>query len=434
MKNKYSSHNQSRHPEKYSTYPTLTEQQVKGNQLQFNLKNPEDNRLACKALRVILSSFLVIITLNSFSQDKLAANGYIKFLSMYYHPEVEIPGIDMNHLAASFIHNRLNFKWYASNSLTFALEARNRVIFGQLVKDYPGYKSTVDIDDGFFDLAATVVSTDSWFLHTFIDRAWVEYTKGNFQARFGRQRINWGINLVWNPNDIFNTFSYFDFDYEERPGTDALKLQYYTGMTSSAELVYKLGKDMDEMALAAMYRFSHWGYDFQFFGGWVGLDYVAGAGWAGDIKGAGFRGEVSYFTPRNDNSGSQEALVASTSADYTFKSSLYLHGGILFNSTGTTGNAGGRSFFEQDISAKMLSLAKYSLFGQVSFPFTPLFSGNFSGMFNPSDKSYYVGPALTYSLGDNLELMLTGQLFFGDPETEFGDYGQAIYGRLKWAF
>ncbi|NQU84853.1 MAG: hypothetical protein HQ541_03755 [Mariniphaga sp.] len=404
------------------------------NDLGFDINKPNHSYKILKSFWLFLSSFLLLISLNSYSQSDLMFNGYVKFLSMYYHPETEIPGIDANHLGYGLMHNRLNFKWFASDKFTANIEVRNRVFLGQIVKEFPDYKDFVDIDNGYFNLSHVVASADNWFLHTIIDRAWIDYTNGKWQFRVGRQRINWGINMVWNPNDIFNSFSYFDFDYEERPGTDAVKIQYYTGVTSSAELVYKIGEDANHMALAGMYRFSKWNYDFQFLGGWVGSDYVIGGGWSGDIKGGGFRGEVSYFTPREEESGSQKALVASVSGDYTFKNSIYLHTGVLFNSHGTTRNAGGRSFFDQNLSAKMLSFAQYSLFGQISFPFTPLFSGNLSGMLNPSDGSFYFGPALSYSLGDNLELMATGQLFMGNEGTEFGEMGQAIFGRLKWAF
>jgi hypothetical protein len=116
------------------------------------------------------------------------------------------------------------------------------------------------------------------------------------------------------------------------------------------------------------------------------------------------------------------------------KNSLYLHAAILYNSHGATGKAGGRSFFDQNISAKMLSLARYNLFGQITYPVTPLFSSGFSGIVNPCDGSWYAGPTFTYSIGNNLEFMLTGQLFYGDEGTEYGDYGKAVYGRLKWAF
>jgi hypothetical protein len=162
---------------------------------------------------------------------------------------------------------------------------------------------------------------------------------------------------------------------------------------------------------------------------------VLGGGWSGDIKGGGFRGEATWFIPRNSNDAENfEAFVASISGDYTLQNSLYLHAAFLFNSHGTTGDAGGRGFFTPDISAKMLSLGRYQLFAQTSYPFTPLLSGNIAGMLNPSDGSSFIGPSITYSLANNWEIMLNGQLFFGRKGTEYGDYGQAVYGRIKWAF
>lgn len=388
--------------------------------------------------KTILILALIIYSLGIRAQSNLAFYGYVKDLGMYYHPAEPIPisaDKSLDYLFLNEIHNRLNSRWYASDKLTMALEARNRIYMGQMIREFPNYEDFVDTDNGYLDMGTVLISADNWFLHTMLDRAWIDYTSGKLQVRLGRQRINWGTNLVWNPNDVFNTFSYFDFDYEERPGTDGIRLQYYTGVTSSAELVYKIGHNNDETAIAGMYRFSKFNYDIQFLGGWVGKDYVLGGGWAGDIKGAGFRGEATWFRPRyNEDPENFETFVASVSADYTFPNSLYLHFGTLFNSYGTTGDAAGRSFFAPDISAKMLSLGKYQLFGQISYPVTPLFSANVSTMINPCDGSSFLGPSLTYSLGNNWELMLNGQLFLGRKGTEYGDYGQAVYARIKWAF
>ncbi|MDO8951801.1 MAG: hypothetical protein Q7U86_04200 [Draconibacterium sp.] len=389
-----------------------------------------------------MKKYLVLLvfsytTITAVSQSKFSFNGYLKELSMYYKPVESIPVSATDSLDFLFlnqIHNRLNFRWYATEKLTFDLEMRNRLFFGQMVKEFPQYEEMIDQDGGYFDLGVIVLSADSWFLHSSIDRAWIDYTFEKLQVRVGRQRINWGINLVWNPNDIFNTFSYFEFDYEERPGTDGVKLQYFTGETSSAERVYKIGHNPDETAVAGMYRFTEIETDFQVLGGWMGNDYVLGGGWSGDIKGGGFRGEVSWFIPRESNNGSYEAVVVSISGDYFLKNSLYLHGGIIYNSHGTTGDAGGRSFFSPDISAKMLSFGRYNLFSQILYPFTPLFSGSFSTMLNPCDGSFFIGPTLTYSLSNNWEIMVNGQLFYGDEGTEYGDYGKAIYGRVRWSF
>ncbi len=388
-----------------------------------------------KTLLIFLALFTVLFAK---SQSNLTLNGYVKELSMFYKPVSPIPTSTTDSLDFLFlnqIHNRLNFRWFATSKLTFAVEARNRLFFGQMIREYPGYEESINTDNGYFNLGTVLASGDSWFLHSAIDRAWVDYTLNKWQFTLGRQRINWGVNLVWNPNDIFNTFSYFEFDYEERPGTDAAKIQYYTGVTSSAQFVYKIGHNPDETTVAGMYRFLKGSYDFQVLGGWAGKDYVLGGGWSGDIKGGGFRGEMSWFLPVKNNNGSEQAFIASVSGDYTLKNSLYLHSAILFSSNGKTGNAGGeRGFFDQNLSAKMLALGMFELFGQISYPFTPLFSGNFAIMMNPLDQSSFLGPSLTYSLGNNWEIMVNGQLFLGRPGTEYGEYGQAVYGRLKWSF
>ncbi|GAB1453185.1 hypothetical protein MASR2M47_32410 [Draconibacterium sp.] len=368
----------------------------------------------------------------------MSLNGYVKELSMYYKPVSSMPISEtdsLDYLFLNQIHNRLNFRWFATDKLTFALEARNRLFFGQMIKEFPEYEESINSDNGFFNLGTVIASGESWFLHSAIDRAWVDYTLDKLQFTVGRQRINWGVNLVWNPNDIFNTYSYFEFDYEERPGTDAAKIQFYTSVTSSAQLVYKIGHNPDETAVAGKYRFLKGSTDFQVLGGWAGKDYVLGGGWSGDIKGGGFRGEMSWFLPVNNHNGSEQAFVTSVSGDYTLKNSLYLHTAVLFSSNGKTGDAGGDwGFFDQNLTAKMLALGMLELFGQVTYPFTPLFKGDFSAMVNPLDGSSFLGPMLTYALGNNWEIMVNGQLFLGRTGTEYGDYGQAIYGRLKWSF
>jgi len=383
---------------------------------------------------IILLIPILLLPLQAFVQEsKVSLNGYVKELFMFYSPEYPIPGTDLNYLTSNIFHNRLNFKYYATSKFTIAVEMRNRLMFGNLVKDFPGYQATVNVDKGLVNMSWIPAQGNGWFVHSMIDRAYLDYSSGKWQFRAGRQRVNWGVNLVWNPNDIFNTFSYFDFDYEERPGTDAVRIQYYTGTTSSAELVFKPGHDNIKAVTAAMYHFTKWNYDFQVLTGQTGQDWVLGGGWSGDIYGAGFRGEITHFEPRI--SSSVRATVASVSADYTFKNSLYLHTSFLYSSNGKTGKAGGMDIlFNPDMSAKQLSFARYSLFGQISKPITPLFSGSFSGIVNPSDGSFYFGPALSYSLTTNLGIMLTGQLFYGDAGTEFGDIGRIAFGRLKWSF
>ena len=334
------------------------------------------------------------------------------------------------------IRNRFDFRWYPGSSLSIHIGMRNNISFGMLPQLYYPYMADYAVQDpGYLDMTRLVAKDTSYYMTTNFDRFNIRYSKGNFQATIGRQRINWGINYVWNPNDIFNTFDYFDFDYVERPGCDAVYLQYYTSSTSSVEAAVKLDSK-ERLTLAGMYRFNKWNYDFQFLGGYMTGDYVIGAGWSGNIKGAGFNGEMSYFHPEENFSDSSGVFVSSIGANYTFKNSLMLQFAGLYNSDGTTGPAGmGAGFFVgQEVSAKTFTLAKFSLFGNISYPVSPLFTCSLASMYNPSDKSVFAGPTFDFSLTSNIEFMVTAQLFFGEPTTEFGDYGKLAYARLKWNF
>lgn len=391
---------------------------------------------------LIIAAVLISTNLSA-QNDKFEFNGYLKNLQTGIYPEDHT--LMQNELITdNLLHNRLNFAYYPDAKWSLVLQGRNRFMYGEMVKLMNSFTATtgesyaemLSQDNGFFDLSESILSDNGYILHTMVDRMYVDFVSGQWQVRAGRQRLNWGISMVWNPNDIFNTFNYFDFDYEERPGTDALKVQYYTGAASSAELVWQAGKNWDEMALGALYRFNKFGFDWQVLGGYMRDDAVFGAGWSGNIGGAGFRGEATWFQHKGNFADTAGQIVASVSADYMFDNSLYLSTGLLFNNQGTTGKAARPLLFinNQDLSAKTLTPSKTELFFQISYPFTPLLSADFSAIVNPFDGSWYSGPALTYSLAQNIDAMLSSQLFFGDKGTEYGDVGQLFYLRIKWSF
>jgi hypothetical protein len=357
-------------------------------------------------------------------------NGYLKFLQTINYQDVRDQWLIDN-----LIHNRLNFKYMPGEHFRFTAELRNRFFYGDFVRTFPGYDSLIGSDNGVVDLSFNIVQGNSFLLNSTIDRLYFDYTAGKWQVRFGRHRINWGQNLVWNPNDVFNAYSYFDFDYEERPGTDALRVQYFTGTTSSAEFIYQLGESLDDMSFMGLYRFNRWGYDLQFLGGTVKTDVVLGTGWSGQIGGGGFRGEITYFHPKEQLDEAEGQLVASISGDYTLPSSLYLHAGFIYNSAGATGKPGTiNPGILLETSAKYLTLSRMNLFGQVSYRFTPLLYGSIASIVNPFDGSFFAAPSLTYSIGDNTELLMIAQIFEGEPGSEFGGVGKLLYFRAKWSF
>ncbi|QYA26453.1 hypothetical protein G3I01_13400 [Gramella sp. MT6] len=382
-------------------------------------------------MKRLLLTYLLLFTLTTIyaqeREEKLFLNGYIKNLQ-------EFSFVDrLEQLQwTTFLHNRLNFKYIPSNSITARLEVRNRVIYGNNVKNIPGFSDYISQDNGIVDLSWNIIYNKDLLFNSTIDRALINYTKGDWDITVGRQRVNWGMNLVWNPNDIFNTYNYLDFDYEERPGSDAIRIQYFTGDFSKIEVAAKKGKSADDKIIAAMYKFNKASYDIQLITGVYKKDWVIGAGWAGNLKETGFKGEISYFVPYESYVDSENVLSGSLSVDYGFPGGLYLHGSVLYNSNAedSTANLGDLVF--TSLTAKNLMPFKYSGFLQIANEFTPIFRWSFSSIYSPTNYSVIIIPSLDYSIAMNWDLNFTGQSFF-----EFEDYqtlGNILFVRLRWSF
>ncbi len=382
-----------------------------------------------KRFRLLVSIFFLSL-LPLFSQKgngALEFNGYLSNMQ-----SAMIPYWDGSWITDNTIHNRLNLKWYISESFRTNIEIRTRFIYGESIKTIPFYAKLINNEQGWLDLSANLFSGNSYLFHSTIDRLWIDFSKGNFQVRAGRQRINWGQNMMWNPNDIFNAYSFFDFDYIEKPGSDALRIQYYPGVSSLAEAAIKIDHNNDVTA-AGLFRFNHWNYDIQLLGGMLNSeDYVAGIGWSGDIKGAGFRGEFTYFHPIDHFSDTSGFMIVGVSADYTFKNSLYLLAEFLYNGYDLS-ILNFSEFYFMPLSVKTLSFTDYSIGLQVAYPFTPLFNGNLAGMYFPSMDAFFAGPTLDLSLKDNLFISLIAQYFNGEFTNQREDLAFCFI-RLKWNF
>ena len=359
-------------------------------------------------------------------EQKVFLTGYVKLLNT-----VAIPAENAPWLFDNFIHNRLNVKWYLSNNFTMKVEARTRFFFGESNQVNPQFAELVNNSLDYIQLGGEIVQRDSYLLNSFIDRAYLDWYQGKWQIVVGKQRINWSKSYVWNPNDIFNAYSFFDFDYEERRGTDAVLVKYNFGTTSSLEAASTIEKDIDRTTIAAKYNLSKLGYDLQFLGGKYQTDIVAGMGWAGQIQGAGFKGEVSYFHSYQKDS-SPGMLVANISSDYYFPSTLSFRWEAIYNSHPQLPQDS--LFFLQPVTAKQLTFNHYSVFASVGYDITPLITVNLNGIWYVDDQSFFINPTVTFNLSGSTEFLLAAQLFDGARTSTFGNAGSYVFTRLKWSF
>jgi len=383
-----------------------------------------------KLILIFLLFFSKLYSQEDKSKIDLDFNGYIKYMN------TTMFGINDQIKFDHLIHNRLNFKAYFKESFKFSIEVRNQAIWGYSIKNIPGYDQLVNSNNNQIDMSFFIVNNDNFLLHTNVERMYINYNYKDWGIQVGRQRINWGKNLVWNPNDLFNAYNFIDFDYEERPGTDAVRVQYNTSDFSNIEIAYGYGKDFDSSVLAAKYIFNFKEYEIQILAGNYYRDFALGLGWEGNIKSTGFKGEATYFIPKNGTELDKKVLATSMSVDYYFKNGINLAGSFLYNSGGVSNidEIGFGNVPFANLNAKNLMPNKFSLFGQVSKMFTPAMNGNLALIYAVELQTVFVMPNFSYGISENFDLDVIAQLYLGSLNQKFDYVYNSMFLRLRWSF
>tara|TARA_Y100000741_G_scaffold60642_1_gene42624 strand:- start:2667 stop:3797 length:1131 start_codon:yes stop_codon:yes gene_type:complete len=371
--------------------------------------------------KIFSIAFLFIISIEGVSQKlnpSFSLNGYVKYLPAYM--DYSFFESENNHL----IHNRINFRGYFGDNLSIGLELRNRVFFN----DIPSIQG----DDGLVNMSYFIVREDNFVFNSMIDRLWLKYQKDKIEISIGRQRVNWGVNTIWNNNDLFNAYNFIDFDYIERPGSDVVRFIYTGDNLSSFELVY-MPNERKGYALAGLYKLNSFGYDFQLLAANYFNDIVLGGGWAGNIKNAGFKGELSYFF---DKENIENSLSFSSSLDYSTKNGFYFLGSYLYNSNGMN-ESNFLSLININanvLSPKNLMPSKHSYLLQVNKPISPPLNMSLNILYGKGIKLLYVSPSLSYDISSNLDAGVIVQYFYLDNFGDFKNLLKGYYLQLKYSF
>jgi hypothetical protein len=376
-----------------------------------------------------------LFCLNFFAQQEqkkqklISLNGYVKSLQGVNF----VNNID-SLTSSNLLHNRLNFKFNISTKLTARLEIRNRIFYGEQVKQIPEFGKIINQYNGFFDLSKLWVNEKSIVIYSVIDRLLIQYASEKWDIKIGRQRINWGVNTVWNPNDIFNAYNVLDFDYEERPGNDAIRLQRFFKRNSSIEFAVKPGKKNDETIATGLFKFNKRKYDIQILSGVYLSDIVVGCGWAGNIKDAGFKGEMSYFHPQKNALDTTGSFSASAMVDRTFKNNWYGSLAFLYNSKPNNVMLGSGSIYSSTLSPKSLFPFEYNIYGGIMKTLTPITSFNFSVIYSPENNTLIFLPTFAWNVATNFDFDFTLQSFNASDNDSYKSFGNSIYIRVRWSF
>lgn len=386
-----------------------------------------------KFVKSYITLWLFIFPFTIYSQESenklenFSLNGYVKFMETLTFSEF-YEGNPVDNL----VHNRLNFNYTHKSGSTWVAQFRNRILFGASVRTISNFGAYINKYTGVLPLEWLWVNNSNLVFNTIVDRFYYDYSNEKFQIRVGRQRINWGMNTTWNPNDLFNNYNIYDFDYEEREGGDAIRIQIFPDYLSSFDFAYKFTGNWQTDITALKYRFNKWNYDFQMLTGKFESHMAFGTGWAGNIKSIGFKGEITYF---DNYQSSETSLSASTTFDYAFANGIYVLGTYLYNSKGSNQIVNPRISTYDVPNAANLMPAKHNIMFNGIYAISPIVNTSLGTLYSFGMNNLTLFPALNIGLVTNFDLDIFGQIFWQEiPQEKFNNIGNGVFWRLKWSF
>ncbi|HEY0742719.1 MAG TPA: hypothetical protein VGD40_14720 [Chryseosolibacter sp.] len=359
-------------------------------------------------------------------EHKLQVKGYVKDLQALNFQENF-----SNLVTGNLIHHRVNLRWQPVKAVSTAVEVRNRFFWGEEIVTIPAFSRQLTMNNGLLDLSWNALDKQRMIFNTTIDRLWIEYTREKWNLRAGRQRINWGIGTTWNPNDIFNTFNFLDFDYEERPGIDGIKFQYYTRAMDHVETAIAFSQRAEDIVGAVRYFKNIANYDLQLLAGFFHKQPTLGFGWSGSIKETGFKGELQYFLKRGP-AGQQLNTVIE--ADHVFSKGWYLNLAAFYNSAGVKSSAEIPALINFQFTPRNLMPTEWNCSLSFSKEISPLIAVNVTFIYSPGTNLVLALPGLAYSATENLDINLVWQSFFIDQQSGFDDLSHRCFLRFKWSY
>lgn len=361
------------------------------------------------------------------AQSRSDLDGYISYRLNGYLIENQSDSLEQT------IQQRVNYEYRFNSEWRFNTGLRNRILQGGSVET-AGYADWFGRDSGFVNLSTNWMEEDKAIANSQLDRLYLTWQQQEWLVRAGRSRINWGMTTIWNPNDIFNTYSIYETDYAERPGTDALLVSRSLDYASGIEGVFSPAQEEDLSRYALRYYFNHNAWDVQLIGGKSAYDQVAGVGFAGSLFDAGVRGEISYFDPlENTQLVTEKTTVSSLEADYlldsarnwNFRAGL-LHISKPYAASSSTG------YLTQPLSARTLSFTQLTLYAEVGADLTELNRASLALIYY-QDDSFYLSVTDSYSLAENWQLTASLQHFDGSSASLFGQTPTtSLFAMIRW--
>ncbi|MDH4211034.1 MAG: hypothetical protein OEV79_06260 [candidate division WOR-3 bacterium] len=264
----------------------------------------------------------------------------------------------------------------------------------------------------------------------YLDNVYARFALNRFAVTAGKQQISLGTGYFANPTDIFNTKDALDPTYEQ-PGHNAIRVDLqalprlnlmalYSPVESDFEssgkmLRAKLGIGHFDISLLGC-ETQYTSTDFYTFEQTQERRHILGGDIVGELIGMGIWAEGIYNFFEDTEDG-YEFLIGT---DYTFDSGLYTMLEYHHNSLAKSDHEDyDLNDWMRFFTGETKTITSDQVYALLQYPLTDMLTIGSSAVLSVSDMSAAIIPMLQYSLFQNIELTLVGNIYIGEEGTAY---------------
>ena len=248
-----------------------------------------------------------------------------------------------------------------------------------------------------------------------LSRAQVDFFWDRFQVTVGKQRLKLSTAYFYSPLDIFNPPDYTE-PKSEREGVISVRVTAYLTGFSGARVILAPEDTWDESPKAARLFMTVWNFD-------LGASYIepgydrvrmVGFDFAGFVSDLGIYGEGAFEV---HNPSGRQYPRGTIGLNYGWRDGPNITLEYYRDQRGGT-DPKSYNYFDY-LEGRQITLGRDMAGGVVTYYPHPMWLLAFAAMVNIHDESYYLNPSITWSVYQDVDVMLETDYFGGPEVSEF---------------
>lgn len=323
---------------------------------------------------------------------------------------------------------RLKFKGIVGPAARIDLQYEHELRGGSVLQTMTYAMEQAAVTPPYWRLQSTYLERGDLIASHGLHRISLSLDQGDSTARFGRQRIAWGVGRIWSPLDRLNPPPVTTLDRSERAGVDALLLEHRFGAVARLSAAVAMGHDRASRSQALRWHGTVSETEYSVVTGRFKQDRVTGLDLTHRLGDAIVRAEWARIDEDGGNAHDRTLL----GADLAFANTLNL--AAEFYQDGSGADRLESYDFEALARGRRSTLGRRYLGLQASIESSPRVRWHLDAIVNLVDQSRYLAPSVVFEFRPDADVTAGLQSFAGRTGSEFGLRADAAYLRFRWFF